>query len=101
MRRNVQVLRGICRGWQLVRAGRPSPCRFQPTCSQYAIEALECHGALHGSWLAARRIGRCNPWGPFGWDPVPLAPTASRLPAERGAPQPATRPDQELTCSSS
>lgn len=88
----VRILRAIPRGWQLVRAGRPSPCRFQPTCSQYAIEALEGHGALRGSWLAAKRIGRCNPWGPFGWDPVPVtAPlAASRPSAERGAPQPAS-----------
>ena len=84
-----KALRAVCTGWQLVRAGRPSPCRFQPTCSQFAIEALEGHGALRGSWLAARRILRCNPWGPSGWDPVPLPPTASRPTAERGAPQPA------------
>ena len=48
-------------------------CRFQPTCSSYAIEALRCHGVLKGSWLAARRIGRCNPWGGSGYDPVPDA----------------------------
>ncbi|MDJ0750112.1 MAG: membrane protein insertion efficiency factor YidD [Woeseiaceae bacterium] len=46
-------------------------CRFQPTCSSYAIEALQVHGALKGSWLAARRIGRCHPWGGSGYDPVP------------------------------
>ncbi len=46
-------------------------CRFQPTCSEYAIEALQTHGVLRGSWLAARRIGRCNPWGGSGYDPVP------------------------------
>lgn len=48
-----------------------SNCRFQPTCSSYAIEALEVHGALKGSWLAARRIARCHPWGGSGYDPVP------------------------------
>ncbi|BAU15059.1 hypothetical protein LEP3755_56160 [Leptolyngbya sp. NIES-3755] len=46
-------------------------CRFHPTCSQYAIEALETHGALKGSWLSARRICRCHPFNPGGYDPVP------------------------------
>ena len=83
-----RALRAVCRGWQLLRSGTPSPCRFTPTCSQYAIEALEGHGAVRGSWLAVRRIGRCNPWGSFGWDPVPLP--AARPSADHGAPQPAT-----------
>ncbi|MFU8898784.1 hypothetical protein LY56_02667 [Roseinatronobacter thiooxidans] len=52
-------------------------CRFQPTCSAYAMDALERHGALKGSWLAARRIGRCHPWGSSGYDPVP-APQADQ-----------------------
>lgn len=46
-------------------------CRFTPTCSNYAIEALEKYGALKGSWLAAKRILRCHPWGKSGFDPVP------------------------------
>ncbi|HKL69430.1 membrane protein insertion efficiency factor YidD [Salibaculum sp.] len=46
-------------------------CRYQPTCSAYAMQALEKHGALRGSWLAARRIGRCHPWGGHGVDNVP------------------------------
>jgi uncharacterized protein len=49
---------------------RPS-CRFFPSCSNYAIEALRVHGAGRGSWLAARRICRCHPWHPGGFDPVP------------------------------
>lgn len=46
-------------------------CRYQPTCSAYALEALEQHGAIKGSYLAARRITRCHPWGKDGYDPVP------------------------------
>jgi putative membrane protein insertion efficiency factor len=46
-------------------------CRFDPTCSSYAIEALRTYGVLKGSWLAAKRIGRCHPWGGSGYDPVP------------------------------
>jgi len=46
-------------------------CRYQPTCSAYAEEALRKHGAFKGGWLALRRIGRCHPWGGSGYDPVP------------------------------
>ncbi len=46
-------------------------CRYQPTCSAYALEALRLHGGFKGGWLAARRIGRCHPWGAAGYDPVP------------------------------
>ncbi|MEA3061594.1 MAG: uncharacterized protein QOJ94_1375 [Sphingomonadales bacterium] len=49
----------------------PPSCRFQPSCSAYAITALRRYGALRGSWLAARRLARCHPWGGSGPDPVP------------------------------
>ena len=49
----------------------PSSCRYTPTCSQYAVEALQKHGFLKGSWLAIKRIASCNPWGGHGHDPVP------------------------------
>ena len=67
----VKVLVLLVRAYQLSRTGRVSPCRFTPTCSAYAIEAIERHGALTGGALTARRLGRCRPGGPSGYDPVP------------------------------
>ena len=49
----------------------PSSCRYHPTCSQYAIEAIQIHGTLAGLWLTGKRLLRCNPWGGYGSDPVP------------------------------
>lgn len=54
-----------------VSKGLPNVCRFQPTCSQYAFEVIKRHGFIRGSWLAAKRLGRCNPFSEGGYDPVP------------------------------
>ena len=51
--------------------GPLAQCRYTPSCSAYALEAVETHGACAGSWLALKRLGRCHPWGGCGWDPVP------------------------------
>jgi putative membrane protein insertion efficiency factor len=66
-----RALHALVRLYRRLTAHRPSPCRYDPTCSGYALEALEVHGALRGSWLTARRLARCHPWGGQGWDPVP------------------------------
>jgi uncharacterized protein len=50
---------------------RPASCRFMPTCSQYAVDALNEYGAIRGSWLTATRLLKCGPWHPGGWDPIP------------------------------
>ena len=62
-----------------------SQCRFYPTCSTYAREAVERHGSLKGSWLAVRRILRCGPWHPGGTDPVPPKTEGRRRKAEGGS----------------
>ena len=66
-----RFLHGVVRLYQRVTVGRPSPCRFVPTCSNYALDAFEHHGAMRGSALTVRRLSRCHPWGGHGWDPVP------------------------------
>ena len=57
--------------YQRQRSGMLSPCRFFPTCSEFAHEAIHRHGAWRGGWLTARRLGRCRPFGASGYDPVP------------------------------
>lgn len=67
-----RILIGLIRAYQLaISSWTPASCRFHPTCSAYAIEALRSHGSIRGSWLAFRRLLRCHPWGGAGYDPVP------------------------------
>ncbi|MBK6743758.1 MAG: membrane protein insertion efficiency factor YidD [Hydrogenophilales bacterium] len=67
-----RLLRGAIRLYQIALSPYfGNQCRFYPTCSEYAMDAVAKHGALKGSWLAIRRIGRCHPYHPGGHDPVP------------------------------
>lgn len=76
MKRVFQILSypfiGLIRIYQVIISPVLGPkCRFTPTCSQYGIEALRKHGLFKGTWLTMRRILKCHPWGPHGYDPVP------------------------------
>lgn len=69
----------LVRAYQLLVSPLLGPrCRFYPSCSAYAVEALRVHGALRGTWLAVRRVGRCHPWNPGGVDQVPPARDRAR-----------------------
>jgi putative membrane protein insertion efficiency factor len=72
------------RAWRLVSRYLPPRCRFYPSCSAYALEALEKHGAARGSWLAVRRVSKCHPWHEGGVDHVPEPNVRSTAPP-RGA----------------
>lgn len=74
------LLRALVRGYRYFLAPLlPPACRFHPSCSAYAEEALRTHGALRGGWLATARICRCGPWHAGGVDPVPAAQAAARV----------------------
>jgi putative membrane protein insertion efficiency factor len=75
------------RAWRLLSVHLTPRCRFHPSCSAYALEALESHGAARGTWLALRRLARCHPWGGSGLDPVP-APNIRSLRRAAGAAEP-------------
>jgi len=64
----------LIHAYRFVFAWMPSSCRYEPTCSAYAIEALQRHGLIRGVYLTARRLLRCHPWGGSGYDPVPHGP---------------------------
>ncbi len=73
------VLTGLIRSYQLLISPLlPAACRYQPTCSAYALTAVQRFGALRGTWMALRRISRCHPWHPGGYDPVPPWPTVGK-----------------------
>jgi len=73
------ILQGLVRGYRYFLSPLLAPaCRFHPSCSVYAEEALREHGVLRGSWLSARRLCRCGPWHPGGVDPVPGTRSAVR-----------------------
>jgi uncharacterized protein len=78
----------LLRGYQVwVSPAFPPMCRFYPSCSAYAIEALQVHGPMAGSWLTLRRLLRCHPWHPGGIDPVPpRRPRSARKHQEEQAP---------------
>ena len=57
---------------------RPASCRFTPTCSQYAVDALTEYGLLRGGWMTVARLARCGPWHPGGWDPISQRPAESQ-----------------------
>lgn len=69
-----RVLWALVRLYQRIPHIGPPRCRFAPSCSMYALEALERHGGVRGSWLTLRRLVRCNPFNPGGMDPVPPRP---------------------------
>jgi putative membrane protein insertion efficiency factor len=81
------MLRAIV-AYQRAFEGRPSPCRFFPSCSEYGHEAISVHGPGRGLWLTTRRLIRCRPFGPSGYDPVPLPdlPGASTCPTSPRTP---------------
>jgi putative membrane protein insertion efficiency factor len=78
---SIRVYRQVISPMKAVVFGPLGRCRYSPSCSEYALEAVRIHGALEGTWLATRRICRCHPWGGCGPDPVPPLTTEILIPA--------------------
>lgn len=79
-----RILIALVRFYQVaISSWTAASCRFTPTCSTYAIDALRAHGPARGVWLSLRRIMRCHPWGGFGLDPVPPRPTGATADAKQ------------------
>lgn len=91
-----RCLLALVRAYRWAAAGRTSPCRYWPSCSTYAQEALEVHGARRGTWLTVRRLSRCHPWGGHGIDLVPPRPAPAGGPVPPAAhPLGASTPDRK------
>jgi len=88
----VRLLSIAVRGYQLfVRPILPPSCRYEPSCSHYALEALERHGVVAGIWLTIRRVLRCHPWAAGGYDPVPHSLNCKAHEAAPVSPDPLAR----------
>lgn len=80
------LLIGLLKGYRLVISPLyGNVCKYYPSCSAYALEAVTVHGAVKGTWLATRRLGSCHPWAEGGYDPVPGTPAAEAWAAEQAA----------------
>jgi putative membrane protein insertion efficiency factor len=94
---SIRVYRCVISPAKIFLLGSLSQCRFTPSCSAYALEAVRRHGAMFGSWLSIKRLCRCNPWGGCGEDPVPQLSRPSGQEASLSANQPTDIPGRAQT----
>jgi hypothetical protein len=89
------ALLAVFRSWQLLASPTyGQTCRFYPSCSAYGVQAVRDHGALRGAWLTIRRVGRCHPWNPGGYDPVPPTGRAAQAAPDESVPPSGASPDR-------